>query len=181
MAKLSDAYSQLNDEQRNVFESLRPSRGELQGMYSTLFNHPELAETLSKLGTYLRYQGALSPYDTEIAILTTAREMSALFIWQQHLKPAKAAGVEQRLIQKVQKRAPSSAVTPNRQSQLIVEIARFAARAERIPVDIANEAIKSLGKPGLIEIVVIAGFYRMIVTVVNGFDISLPELEQAVI
>lgn len=172
MAKLNDAYAQLNDEQREVFESLRSARGELQGMYQTLFNHPDLAETVSNLGTYLRFQGVLNAHDTEIAILITAREISSVFVWEQHLKAAEQAEVSAEVIEGILKMSAPAVITPIKRIQLICEVARCAARAESIPDDIANDTIARVGKAGLIEIVVIAGFYRMIASVINGFDIS---------
>jgi 4-carboxymuconolactone decarboxylase len=50
---------------------------------------------------------------------------------------------------------------------------------ESIPRGLQDEIVRELGLPGLIELVIIAGHYRLIAGVLFAFDTPLPEGERA--
>ncbi len=47
-----------------------------------------------------------------------------------------------------------------------------------VPEDLARRVEAAYGQDGLIELVVLAGFYRLIASVIFCFDVPLPEGEE---
>lgn len=175
MTRLPDPYKSLSDEHRAIFDSMEKKRGPIRGMYRTLFNHPELALAVSNLGTFIRFEGALSFREKEVAILTAARYLRAGFVWQQHERPALNAGAPQATIDGVKSGKGPPTTDECKFDILAWRVASLAMEGKSIPDDLAQEAKKRVGTNGLIEIVVVAGFYKMIACVVTAFDVPLPD------
>jgi 4-carboxymuconolactone decarboxylase len=53
--------------------------------------------------------------------------------------------------------------------------ARCVVESRSIPPDLQERLIGLVGMEGLIELVVLVGFYRMIAGVIFAFDVPLPE------
>ena len=177
MARLPDPYPNLSDDARARFNDIEQKRGAIRGMYRTLFNHPDLAIRVSELGTFLRFGGILNSRDKEVAILTAARHLRAGFVWQQHLQPARVANTPQATIDAIKNSVAPPKDGTSDVDILAWQIASLTMDGVSIPTDLANEAKAraGVGIEGMIELVIIAGFYKMIAGVVTAFDVPLPD------
>src|SRR5262245_46113185 len=140
-------------------------------------HHPALAERVGDLGEYLRFGGTLPGDVRELAILITARAVSQPYEWIAHAKVATREGLPADVIERVRTRGDLSALPPR--YARAARVVQHALAFESLPAALQAEVQKELGVTGLMELVVLAGQYRMIAGVLFAFDTPIPEGERA--
>jgi 4-carboxymuconolactone decarboxylase len=174
MARLPDPTASLSPEGQELYRRLVARRGRLDGMYRSLLNHPELTEQVSNLGTYLRFgAGALPDALRELVILWVARELGAAYEWVKHEPVARQAGVAAEVIEALRRRQEPPGLDGLQKAALAA--ARSALARRSIPPAVQDELTRALGLKGVVELVVLCGFYEMIAGVIFAFDVELPE------
>jgi 4-carboxymuconolactone decarboxylase len=178
MARLPDPTGALTPEAQTLYDQMVGRRGRLDGMYRSLLNHPELTRCVSDLGTFLRFgDGALPGAVRELIILWLARRVGAAYEWVKHLPPARAAGLSNAVIEAL--RAGREPPGLDETQGAALQVAKCALELRAIPPDLQDTVTASLGLKGVIELVVLVGFYRMIAGVIFAFDVPLPGGAQA--
>lgn len=169
MSKLPDL--ELNEDNRRVYEKIFGPRGGVYGMYQSLLHHPELADKVSDLGTYFRYNSLLPDDIREVGILAIARAIGAPFVWDKHLKPALEAGVTEDEIDILLSNDLASYQMQEKYNWAW-HIARRIALQEEIPQKLQVQAIATYGLKEYVELVAVCGFYRFIATIVFSFGVE---------
>lgn len=173
MAKLPDPTENLPPQAQKLYDQLKAERGHIEGMYGALMNHPELTEMISALGGYLRFGHSRLPADVrELAILWVGRQAGAAYEWVQHEPYALRAGVPEEVIEDLRAGQKPAGLTPLQKNALAA--LQYVMDKKPIPSDLQDELIKELGVEGLIELVVLHGYYQMIAGVIFAFDVPLP-------
>jgi 4-carboxymuconolactone decarboxylase len=150
----------------------RRARGEgFGGPYLALCNHPALAERVEALGFYLKFEGVLPRVHYQFIVLSVAHATGAAFEWQDHVQHALAAGLPQSLIDGIAGGANASLPHP---FDLLRDILTNTLAWQAIPDALQVQAVDAWGKDGLVEIVVVSGFYQMFAAINQGFDIRSP-------
>ena len=78
----------LTEDKTHIYDRIAETRkGDIQAkgmprIFQLLLNNPEAAAPVAALGEYIRFSSNLDPVVREIAILSTAREMSSQKKWQ---------------------------------------------------------------------------------------------------
>lgn len=177
MARLPDPTAKLSPEAEELYLSLTARRGRIDGMYRSLLHYPELTRLVSELGTFLRFDsGALPPDLRELAILWVSRQLNAAYEWVKHAPPARAAGLPEKVIEAVRTGREEQELTGDQKA--VLDAARCVLERRSIPQALQDGLAARLGLPGLIELVVLCGFYQMIAGVIFAFDVPLPEGEE---
>ena len=175
MVKLSFNPDSLNEHDKAIYEQMvakRKSQGApFGGPYNVLMNHPELCQKVEALGYYLKFEGHLPRDVYQFVVLAVARETHSAFEWSDHIEHAREAGLPQDVIDKLKNQGISnnSLSTPY---QLVAELLLATLNWKNIPEKTQEDVIKLFGIEGLIEIVVLSGFYQMFSAINQGFDIS---------
>jgi 4-carboxymuconolactone decarboxylase len=174
MARLPDPTGSLSPKAQALYDELVARRGRIDGMYRSLLNHPDLARRVSDLGTFLRFGAATLPAAVrELVILWLARQVGAAYEWVKHEPPGRAAGLSDTVIAALRAGTEPPGLDETQQGALVV--ARCVVESRSIPPDLQEKLIGLVGTEGLIELVVLVGFYRMIAGVIFAFDVPLPE------
>jgi 4-carboxymuconolactone decarboxylase len=174
MAKLPDPTSSLSPPGQEVYQQLVAKRGRIDGMYRSLLNHPELTRQVSDLGAFLRFgSGALPDALRELLILWVARELGAAYEWVKHEPVARNAGVSAAVIEAIRTHHEPAGLDSLQQDALTA--AQCVLNRRSIPQVVQDELAGALGLQGVVELVVLCGFYEMIAGVVFAFDVPLPE------
>ena len=97
----------LHPETGNRFPPIR--RDALDETGKKLYDTP-VAQSMTAVNDYLRRKSGLEPRLVELAILVTAREMDAEYVWTSHEPAAQKAGLEQSIIDTVKFRWPATAL-----------------------------------------------------------------------
>jgi 4-carboxymuconolactone decarboxylase len=169
IATLPAAAQALFDE----MAARRKSKGEgFGGPYVALLNHPELARRVEELGFFLKFEGALPRTIYQFIVLTIARATGAAYEWHDHIAHARAAGLPDDVIDGIG--ADRAAALPQPYA-LVHAILEKTTRWQVVPEELQAQAAAQWGKHGLVEIVVLSGFYQMFAAINQGFDIRPPE------
>ncbi len=148
----------------------RKARGEgFGGPYLALLNHPELARRVEELGFFLKFEGALPRTIYQFIVLTIARATGAAFEWQDHIAHARAAGLPEDVIDGIGSARTGALPGPYALAHAILG---KTMAWQVVPDELQAQAAAEWGKHGLVEIVVLSGFYQMFAAINQGFDIS---------
>jgi 4-carboxymuconolactone decarboxylase len=174
MAKLPDPTATLSPQAQKLYDQMTAVRGHLEGMYRALLNHPELTRLVSDLGAYLRFGASCLPADVrELCILRVARQAKAAYEWVQHEPAARKAGLADEAIASLRAGKKPAGLSPLQEKALAA--AECVLERKSIPPGLQGELEKELGIKGLIELVVVCGFYQMIAGVLFAFEVDLPQ------
>ncbi len=177
MARLPDPLETLTPEAKRVYDKITAKRGAVRGPFASLMHHPPLAERVGDLGEFLRFGGTLPGEIRELAILITARSVNQAYEWIAHARIARKEGLAEDVIERVRTRGDLAALPPRlaRPARVVQHVLAY----ESIPQDLQAEVQRELGITGLMELVVLAGQYRLIAGVLFAFDTPIPEGERA--
>ena len=164
----------LSQKNKSLYDAMVAKRKSQQapfgGPYLALMNHPELCQKVEELGYYLKFQGHLSRELYQFVVLSVARETKAAFEWKDHIGHAIAVGVPESVIEAIKEHGITH--TFPEPYRLAAQILNATLTWKNIPEEVQSDAIKKYGILGLVEIVVLSGFYQMISAVNQGFDVS---------
>ena len=173
MAKLPD-LSSLTPEAKAILEKISAKRGAMRGgPYAALMHHPELAEKVGDLGEFLRFGGTLPGDVRELAILVTARSVNQSYEWVAHARIGKKEGLPDDVIERVRIRGDLSTLPPRYAAP--VRLVQHVLAYESIPQALLDQVQRELGLTGVMELVALAGQYRLIAGVLFAFDTPLPD------
>jgi 4-carboxymuconolactone decarboxylase len=173
MARLPDVLGSLDPAAQKVYERITAKRGKIRGPYVPLMHHPALAERVGDLGEYLRFDATLPGDLRELAILITARHVAQPFEWVMHALVAKKEGLPDDVVERIRAREDLAAL-PARYVRAARVVQHVLAR-ESVPQLLQDQIQQEVGVTGLVELVVLAGYYQTIAAVLFAFDVPLPE------
>ena len=153
----------LSERQQAVFDWIVESRGTMIRPYEVLLHLPEMARPAAELGHQIRYEGALSDHDRELAIITTAVAHACGFEWDTHVGLARAAGVTEATITAVRDR--EGVVEPP--DDVVVGFVRELLSASRVTDGTYSAACERLGTSGVVELTTLVGYYTLLAFVIN--------------
>jgi 4-carboxymuconolactone decarboxylase len=177
MARLPELPATLDAAAQRVADKIGAKRGGVRGPFAALMHHPALAERIGDLGEYLRFGSTLPGDVREMAILIAARSVSQAYEWIAHARIARKEGLGDDVIERIRTRGDLGSLPPRLAKP--ARVVQHALAYESIPADLQAEVERELGRPGLIELVILAGQYRMIAGLLFAFDTPLPEGESA--
>ncbi len=164
----------LSSEQRNVFDEIASGpRSIVPRPFKIMLEVPEIARTVSALGTVLRYETSISDRLRELAILVVATECHSGMEWDGHLPIAVRHGatLDDLRIARGDMEAPADS-----------EVGFFLDRARELArtttVEDPDGMIQRVGKRATCELVGLVGYYRLVAMYVKmgGIDYPLPDV-----
>lgn len=165
------AREDMSEAQKRIFDEIAaPPRGRVAGPYVAWLHRPDLARHLQALGRYLRFDNDLSPRLTELAILVTARQWDCPFEWHAHEPHARRAGLDPQLIRAVAERRRPDFAGP--EEEAVYEFCLELHQDRAVGRATFDKAVAALGKPMVIELAAVAGYYTMIAMTLNAFEIA---------
>jgi 4-carboxymuconolactone decarboxylase len=134
---------------------------------------PELAQRAQHLGAFLRYETSLGPRSSELAILVVARHWSSAYEWAIHAGEAARAGLGEAVI---------AALGAGRRPDLdgpveetVYDVATELVAGAGLTDATFTRAEAALGRPALVELVGLVGYYTMVAMTLNAFEVPVPE------
>lgn len=172
-----------SDRQQEIHDQIASGpRGAVRGPLAIWLHRPELAARAQDLGRYCRYDTALAPHLSELAILVTGRVFGSEYEWQIHKDHALKAGLDAGLIEAIRlKRRPEFS---DPEQELVHDIACAAHETRNVDDALYARAIKVLGIDRLVDLVGLLGYYTLISLTINVFRVppigeTAPELNDA--
>lgn len=159
--------------QQEIHDDIVARRGNLGGLFKVWLRNPELAENAQKLGAYCRYETALSPMLSELAILVVARHWRARGEWAIHAPIALKAGVPAEAIAAIQSGDVAEFAEPA--AQIVHDYARHLLQKGRVNDDLHTRAVTHLTEVGIVDLVGLIGYYGLVALTLNAFEVPLPD------
>lgn len=123
-------------------------------------------------GTDVRWASSLGRATTELAILTTAREMDQSYEWSLHEMEALSVGVDPKVIDVVRYRNP--AIGLGQKETVIIEVGREIFGKHRLSAATYASAWKLFGEANLVDIIDLMGQYSGTAARLTAFNQHLP-------
>ena len=123
-------------------------------------------------GTDLRFSGPLGRRLTEVAILTTAREIDQPYEWALHELDALAVGVDEVIIDIVRHRKSTSGVGDP--EAIIMDVGRELLTTRRLGAETYAHALQVLGKTNLVDLIDLIGRYTATGATLTAVNQQMP-------
>ena len=158
---------------QEVWDEIESTRGGVARNYAALLNNPQAAGKFAVLGGYARFETPLDSRVKTLAILTAAREAGGHYVWTVNQRGAKEVGLTDEEINAIHElRAPVGLQTKDAQ---VVQFVLELLRHHRIS-DATFEALRSqLGNAGIIDVLVVAGYYHTLAHCLQALEVDLPD------
>ena len=167
----------LDDYGKRVFDTLvDPGRRSLVGLNGPAgirMYDPKVADMMNTANLYLRRETGFGDRLTEIAILTTAREMDNQFEWVAHETAGRKAGVEPAVIDIIRYRRP--VIGLGEKETIIIRFGRELFGQKKVSSATFAEALRLFGRRGLVDLTSLMASYSATSALLNAFDMQLPE------
>jgi 4-carboxymuconolactone decarboxylase len=147
-------------------------RGQFGGPFQLLIRAPEICQHAAQLGEHLRWSTTLPARLSELAICITAKFWRAQYEWYAHAPLAVKAGVPAAAIEAIR-----TGGTPHFDAQdeaLVYRICTEIIQTQRLSDASFGAIVEALGEVGLVELTSIIGYYTLIGTTLNVFQVPLP-------
>lgn len=148
----------------------------LRGPIGMWMHSPELAEATFDLRQRVRYGTTKDQRLTELAIISTAREIDNQYEYSAHEPLARTAGLEQEIIDVVRFRKDLQTLPPidgfGATEQTIVQFAREVISEEKVSSETFAQALEILGPEGVMDLVGLIGYYNYVAITLKAFDVQ---------
>jgi 4-carboxymuconolactone decarboxylase len=153
-------------------ETFLTPEGGMKGPFNAWFFSPVFGEAVQRLGEVVRFENSIPPPLRELAILVVAAKWQAQYEWWAHEKIARKEGLDPNVIAGLKVGIlpdftdPSEAVVYNFAQELIEQ--------QRVSDQHYAKAVELLGEAGVVELVILLGYYTLVSMSLNVFEVSLP-------
>jgi 4-carboxymuconolactone decarboxylase len=175
--------AQMTDDQRaSIAEAVAGRRGRMPVPMIAWVRNAELARRAQLLGEQVRFGTSLERRLSELAVLVCARHWAMHYEWSLHKQEAVKAGLDPKIVEAIAaQRAPS---LEGAEEQAVYDVAIALLSSRRLPQQLYDRALATLGELRLVELVAILGYYSLVALTLNAFELGLPasfapELEEA--
>lgn len=173
------ALEDMSWEQRRVYQAImqrrKPSvssQGGLSGPFVPLVYVPEILDRLQHLGEYCRFSTAVSPKLRELAIIVTARHVSAQLEFYVHAWEAHEFGLAQAVIDAIANQQEPAGMDV--EESLIYHFCTSIHKEGQVSDDLFDRFESQFGKGAAIDVMVICGYYGTLGMVLNVSKASPP-------
>jgi 4-carboxymuconolactone decarboxylase len=149
--------------------------GGLKGPFNALLYAPHVGDPAQRLGERLRFEGLLEDRQREIGILCVAAHWRAPYEWRSHARIARECGVPDTVIEAIRRREQPPLDEPD--ERLVHDFSRALLDERRVSDALYRDSVAALGEAGLVELVVLLGYYSLISMILVGFEVPVPDGE----
>lgn len=163
----------LSPEQRHIFDSIKRSRGNLDGPFLAWLHSPGFASRAEQLGAFCRYSTSLSLPESELLILCVAAHHQCVGEQQIHEPIAASAGISSANIERLRTRQVPE--FNDQRMTMLYQLACALLAQNRIENDLFQQAEQLLGATALVEAVGVIGYYALVAFTLNAFEMGVAE------
>lgn len=157
---------------KEILQHIEQVRGSpFSEIWLTMLHHPVLTREVSDLGQTLRFEGTLPGAIRDILILYIASRCHTSYEWAAHVALAKKEGIPEEVFSLLKTRCPFSAFPEPYRDAL--EAAQTALDKKSLPAALQNQLVSQYQTKGLVEIVLLVGYYQMLASFLNAFEIKV--------
>jgi 4-carboxymuconolactone decarboxylase len=167
----------LDVNKQQIYDRITETRGTVENstvalnIFSGLLNSPYAAETVARLGEYLRFNSLLDPVIRETVVLSTAKELHNQYEWSHHEPIAKKVGVRSEVIEAILNgKAPMGLYA---KEGVFTQAAKELVQNRTLGKQTFEAVLHLLGPQQTVDLIVLVGYYVMLGTVIGALGIEL--------
>ncbi len=173
MSRLLDVSpDQLTAEQTKIFEQLVAGRGRILGPYRVWIHSPTVAGGMEQIGTFLNKRSSLSDARGRDGDHHDRTHWQGDYVQTAHVRMGKEVGLSQAVIDALLAGAEPPLTDPHEKA-----VHRFAAAmiaSRKVPDAEFAEIEKTLGRPGIAEVLVLIGYYTSVAMAMKVHEVPIP-------
>jgi 4-carboxymuconolactone decarboxylase len=140
----------------------------LPGPFGPMLLAPHVGGPLQALGAAVRYGGQLGDAVRELAIVATAAACGSPYELDHHLPLAREAGVAEHILDAV----ANGRGVPDPAGAAVAEVCRQLTETGTVEEPLFAAVEADLGRAQAFELVVLAGYYRLLATILAAYGIG---------
>ncbi|HEX6471562.1 MAG TPA: carboxymuconolactone decarboxylase family protein [Streptosporangiaceae bacterium] len=171
----------LTAEQRALYDAIGAARGGqvpagesggLLGPFNAMLYSPRIGEPLQQLGAAIRFRTGFTARERELAILVVAAHLRADFEWYAHERIGRGSGLTDEELAALRAGRRPSLDDPR--ERVVHETARALAVDGDLDAAAFTAAVDALGRPLLVELVTLVGYYAALALQLRTFRVGVP-------
>jgi 4-carboxymuconolactone decarboxylase len=167
---------QLNPEQKKWADMISaPPRNAkfVNPPYRAYIYNPDLANRLTAMSEYLRWNTSLPPRLSELAILITARQWTAQYEWYAHYPLALKGGLDPKIADAVA--AGKRPEGMKEDETALYDLASELYRDKKVSDPVYKAALGQFGERGIMDIIGIIGYYDLVSMTLITMQAGMPD------
>lgn len=169
-------HDDLKPEHQHFLDRIVRTRGWLSGAFKILLHSPDAAERTAHIGAFLLYETMLPPPVQALTWLFAAREFDCDYTWHAGVGAARAAGIDNRLIDELEHCKPLAAASA--EQKILFDFCLQLMRGNHhIDDKTYRAAVDRFGIAASVQIAASLGYMVMMSFIANAFDI-VPAVEE---
>ena len=164
-------HDDLAPENQHFLDRIVRTRGWISGAFQVLLHTPDVAERMAHIGAFFLYETILPPAIRTLTWLFAARELDCNYAWAASVDPARAAGVDGKLIAALENGKPLPALS-NEQKVLFDFCYQLLRGNHHVTDATYGAAVEAFGVPATVQIAGTLGYFVMMGLVVNAFEVT---------
>ncbi len=142
------------------------------GPFEPLIYSPEVMSLARSMGDYLRYHSGIGNTLSELVILVTARNWTQDYEWHVHAPIAAKSGIKPETIAAIREGRRPADLTED--EAIVYDFTNELQQTKRVSDATWARAEKRFGKPALVDMVGISGYYTFLAMQLNASRYDLP-------
>ena len=162
----------LPAEQHALADAVVKMFGHIRGPFSMLLHSPKLAERLLPLVKFFRYDSIVDAKLRSLAILTSAREHGAAYVWAAQVAAARGNGVREELIDLIRAKGDPGRLSADERD--VINFARQLMRTNRVDPETFDALNSRHNGQWLVELAAAATYFAFVAGFANALEIPAP-------
>ena len=157
------------DDQKNIWDHVVETRklSFMPNMFAVMGQSPRALEAVASVGEHVRWHSALDQDLREMIICTVSQPLGNIYEWNHHIHK-----VPEAYRGKVGTRALESEPAPVGPA---LRFCRLVATGEKVDDALIDELRQSLGQQGLVDLVIMVGYYQLLASFCAVLGIEVEE------
>lgn len=162
------------DQQKKAAEEFLAARKTpVFGPFEPLMYSPEVMSQARAMGDYLRYKSQIGTTLSELVILVTAREWTQDYEWYVHAPIAAKMGIKQSIIDAIREGRRPEGMSED--ETIVYDFSIELHRNKSVSDATFARAEKRFGKPGVIDLTGVSGYYTLLAMQLNAAQYVMPK------
>ena len=165
---------QYTDAQKKAAEDFLAARKvPVFGPFEPLMHSPEVMSQARAMGDYLRYKSGIGTTLSELVILVTAREWTQDYEWYVHAPIAAKTGIKPEIIEAIRDGRRPTGMSED--EEIVYDFSTELHQNKRVSDATFARAEKRFGKPAVVDLVAINGYYTFLAMQLNTARYAIPK------
>ena len=161
-------------EQKQAAEAFAQARGKPPfGPFEPLMYSPDVMTLARSMGDYLRFKPKIGTTLSEMVILMTARRWTQDYEWYVHAPIAEKAGIAPEIVAAIRDGRRPARMSDD--ETIVYEFTAELQDTKRVSDTTYARAEARFGKPAIVDLAAISGYYTLLAMELNAARYPLPE------